>query len=231
MASLAIGDIWQTTFAAIRPRLGELIAVAAPFTLLVEMVLTLFGPTPPKTLPEYTTNIVLVLVVLPALIGMIAQLAVTRLVAVPEEPPRLALAAAFATVPIYLGALLLTAAPTGLGMLLFILPGLYLVARLYVVAPIIAVERVGPVAAVQRSWAMTAGHGGPVLLFLLLLLLFLFGATMLAAGVGSAFASVLTVIGLKAVGGFVAALISASVSMLIAIATAAAATVIYLKLR
>ncbi|WP_426165042.1 hypothetical protein [Sandarakinorhabdus sp. DWP1-3-1] len=231
MTSLAVGDIWQSTIAVIRPRLGELVAVAAPFTLLVDMVLTLYGPTPPQTMAGYTIDIVLVLLLLPALIGMIAQLAVTRLVAVPEEPPRLALSAAFATAPLYLGALLLTAAPTALGMLLLIVPGLYLVARLYVVAPIIAVDRLGPVAAVQRSWTMTAGHGGPILLFLVLLLLFLFGASMLAAGVGSAFASVLAVVGLKAVGTFVAALIGASVAMLMAIASAVAATVVYLKLR
>lgn len=231
MARLATGDIWQATIASLRPRLGELIAVAAPFTLFVDMVVTMFGPAPPTTVAGLTPRTLLILAIIPGLIGGIAQLAVARLVAQPDEAPRLALGAALAAMPFYVGAVLLAALPTGLGFLLFILPGLYLTARLFLVVPIAAIERPGIFPTIERSWKMTAGQGWPILLFLVLMVLFLLGLSVLASGVGAALGSVLTVIGLKAVGGFVAALVAATVAMLASIGTAAAATVIYLKLR
>ncbi len=231
MTRLATGDIWQATLASLRPRLGDLIAVAAPFTLLVDVVVSLFGPEPPTTLAQLTPRTLLVVGVIPAIIGGIAQLAVARLVAQPDEAPRLALGAALAALPVYLAALVLAALPTGFGFLLFIVPGVYLTARLFLVLPIAAIERPGVVAAITRSWALTAGQGWSIVLFLVLMVLFVFGLTVLAAGVGAALASVLTVVGLKVVGSFVVALLTATVAMLASIGTAAAATVIYLKLR
>ncbi|WP_188761343.1 hypothetical protein [Sandarakinorhabdus glacialis] len=217
--------------AVLRPQFWTLFAIAAPFTLLVDVALTLFGPEPPKTPAELTPRIAVVIILIPALIGGIAQLAVAHLIARPEDTPRVALAAAFAVLPAYLGAVLLSGIPTGIGLLLLVIPGLYIAARLFLIVPIAVVERLGMIAILKRSWTLTEGHAGSILLFLLLAILFLFGATVLASGVGAALGSVLTLAGLKAVGTFVAALASALVGMILSIAVTAAATVIYLKLR
>ncbi len=228
---LTAGRIWQDTLGALRPGFWTLFAVAAPFTLLVDMVLTLFGPEAPKKLADMTPGVSLVLFIIPALIGAIAQLAVAHLVARPDAAPRVALAAAFAAMPAYILALMISAIPTGFAFLLLIVPGLYLVARLFLVVPVAVLEPGPPMAILRRSWDMTAPHAWTILWFLLLALLFLLGAAVLSTGVSSAFGSVLTLLGAKSVGNFVAALLPAVVSAVFSMASAAASTVVYLRLR
>jgi len=230
-ARLKVGEIWQSTLSALRPDFWTLFAVAAPFTLLVDMLLAQFGPAQPRSVAELTPRVVAILVLLPALIGAIAQLSVARMIARPDETPRQALGAALAALPAFIGVLLLTAVPTGVGLLLLVVPGLYVASRLFLVVPIAALERAGPVATIQRSWQITAGNGWGIAGFLVLTILFVFGASFLAAGVGGALASVLTIIGLKAVGVFVANLVTAGLGAAFAIASSAAATIIYLKLK
>jgi hypothetical protein len=121
--------------------------------------------------------------------------------------------------------------PTTLGFVLLIIPGLYLMARLYLMVPVAVIERPAPIALLQRSWALTADHGWTILWFLALAILFLFGAAVLVGGVAAAVQSVLTLIGLKSVAGFAGSLINAALAAVFSIAGAVASTVIYLKLR
>ncbi len=111
MTKLTAGEIWQGMIAAVRPQFGVLVAIAAPFTLLVDMVMTLFGPEQPKTTVGFTPQVTLLLVIVPGLIGVIAQLAVAHLIARPEEAPRTALAAALRSLPIYIGTVFALALP------------------------------------------------------------------------------------------------------------------------
>lgn len=228
---LKAAEIWQATLTVLRPDFWTMFAVAAPFTLLVDMLMAQFGPEQPRSVAEMTPRVVFILVLIPALIGAIAQLAVARMVARPDEPPRRALAAAFTALPTFIGVLMLTALPTGVGLLLLVIPGLYIAARLFLVVPIAVVERAGPVATVRRSWDITANHGWTIAWFLVLTILFLFGAGFLAAGVGAALASVLTIAGLKPVGLFLASLVTAFLAAVFSIGSSAASTVIYLKLK
>lgn len=230
-SELTAAGIWTAMLAELRANLWTLFAIAAPFTLLVDMVLAQFGPPQPKTMAEVTPQVALMLILVPALFGALAQLAVAHMTARPEASPRTALAAALAAWPMLVAAMLLSALPTGLGFLLLIVPGLYIAARLYLVAPIAVVERLTPVAILRRSWAMTADSAWTILWFFVLTILFLLGASLLAGGVAAALASVLTLAGLKSVGVFVAALVSALLATLFSIASAVASTVIYLKLR
>ncbi len=228
---LTAGAIWQDTLAALRPAFWTLFAVAAPFTLLVDMVLSLFGPEAPRKLADITPGVALVLFVIPGLVGAIAQLAVAHMVARPDAPPRVALAAALAAMPTYVLTLLITAIPTGLAFLLLIVPGLYLVARLFLLLPVAVLEPGSATAILRRSWDMTAPHAWTLLWFLLLAALFLLGAAVLATGVASAMASVLTLLGAKSVGNFAAALLPAVISAVFSMASATASTVVYLRLR
>ncbi len=116
-------------------------------------------------------------------------------------------------------------------MLLLAAPFFYLIARLFPLGAIIVLERLAALSALRRCWTMTAGNAGPVMIFLVLLTIALMVASLLVAGVGAAVASLFTVVGLKAVGGFAAALITATLAMLVTIATTAATTVVYLRLK
>jgi hypothetical protein len=228
---LSAASIWTAMLEVLRADFWTLLAVAAPFTVMVDMVVAMFGPAPPKTREELTARVVLLLVVLPGLIGAVAQLAVAHMVARPQGGARAALAAAAAAWPLLIGALLLSAVPTTLGFVLLIIPGLYLMARLYLMVPVAVIERPAPIALLQRSWALTADHGWTILWFLALAILFLFGAAVLVGGVAAAVQSVLTLIGLKSVAGFAGSLINAALAAVFSIAGAVASTVIYLKLR
>lgn len=231
MGTLRTSEIWQATVTVLRPQFWTLFAVAAPFTLLVDMVASLFGPEPPRTVAELTPRVAVLLVLIPGLIGAIAQLAVAHMIALPAEAPRRALAAAALALPAYLAAVLLSALPTGLGFLLLVVPGLYITARLFLIVPVAVLERGNALHVIRRSWTITAPEAWTILFFLVLAVLFMLGVSVLASGVGSALGSVLAVMGLKPVGSFVAALVMAVVTTFFSIASAAASTVIYLKLQ
>jgi hypothetical protein len=74
----------------------------------------------------------------------------------------------------FLGVLGLTGSSvlTSAGLAATIVGGIYLLARFSLTAPVIAVEQVrNPVRALQRSWALTRGNAGRVIVFFLLILL------------------------------------------------------------
>ena len=231
VVKLKSSEIWQGMITVLRPDFWTLFAIAAPFTVLVDMTLTLFGPDQPRIPAEYTPRTIVILILIPGLIGAIAQLAVAHMIAHPGKAPRAALAAGLAALPAYLAALFLSVLPTGLGFALLIIPGLYVTARLFLMVPIAVVERLGPIPLLKRSWALTEGEGWVILWFLVLAIFFVLGAGLLAQGVGAALGSVLTLLGIKAVGSFLASLVSATVTAVFSIASAAASTIIYLKLR
>jgi hypothetical protein len=228
---IRVGTIWRGIVAALRPDFATLFALAAPFTLLVTIALELFGPKPPTTMDEFTPRVVVLLLLLPSIVGAIAQLALTWLIATPGGTPRAALGRALKALPIYLAAVVILTPITTLGLVLLVVPGLYLFGRFYLAGAAVVVEGLGPVAALRRSWALTAGAAWTILLFLVLAVLFVVGAAVLSSGIGAAFGVVFSAIGLKTVGAFVAALISALVSMLFTMASAAAGAVLYLRLR
>lgn len=74
-----------------------------------------------------------------------------------------ALGRALKAAPRYLLAMILVALPVGAGMLLYILPGLYVAGRLLVVGPVLLAERrMAAVGALARSFALTRGVGLPM---------------------------------------------------------------------
>ncbi|WP_439532128.1 hypothetical protein [Polymorphobacter sp.] len=228
---LRIGEIWQGIVDLLRERMGLFFAVAAPFTLLVDMALRIFGPAPPATMADVTSRTLFWLIVLPGIIGSLAQLTIAGLILRPGATPRMALAAAFAVWPSYLAALMLSALPSGLGFLLLLLPGLYITARLFLIVPLaLAGERTDPLSLIRTSWTMTAPAAWPLFGFFILGLVGLFGLGLIAGGVGGALGSVLTLIGLADAAQFAAGLVPALASTVVAIATAAAACVIYSRL-
>lgn len=90
-------------------------------------------------------------------------------------------ATALAVLPIMIISLMLMSGLIGLGLMLFVLPGLYLFFRLWFVLPVIALEPSNPVAAIGRSWRLTAGCGGLFLVVWLAAIGYLIATSFLVA--------------------------------------------------
>ena len=76
---------------------------------------------------------------------------------------RAALGRSGTLLPRYLLAMLLVAVPTGAGLYLWVLPGLYVMGRTLLVGPVLVAERpVGALVAVGRSFSLSRGVGLPM---------------------------------------------------------------------
>ncbi len=228
-ADLASGSIWQATVAALRVHFGTLFVIAAPFTLMVSMLLSLYGPPPPLVPADVTLRSTLLLLVLPSLVAAVAKVAVARLVARPAEAPRKALATALALWPAAAAAVLLELALVFVGLVLFFVPGFYIAARLLPL-PAVAAEGGTATAMLRRCWDLTEARSGAMMWLLLLGLLFLFGVILFGAYAGAAVNAVAMLAGADAIGNFLATLATAVAGTFGAIAHAAAASVICRRL-
>lgn len=102
---------------------------------------------------------------------------------------RLALSRAATRLGVIIGVSLLASLAAGIGILLLVIPGVYIGIRLATALPAAVVEGEGVIDALQRSWARTEGHALHVLktfLLLLLLLFVLFIGVSIIGGVGAA---------------------------------------------
>ena len=92
---------------------------------------------------------------------------------------------------------LLVYAIVGIGVLLFLVPGIIFACRLTFVPYLVMDKGLDPVAAIEKSWFMTRGHGWRIFgMFLLSILLFICGFALILVGSifalmwsGTAFAS------------------------------------------
>jgi hypothetical protein len=225
---LAVSAIWDGMTSLLTADLSRMFFVAAPFTLLVAVAVQLFGPPAPITVTEITPSQMLWRLALPSLAAALAQLAISHMVLHPGQPPRVALQAAAAVFPAYIGSQLLASLPVGVGVLALLLPGLYLFARLMFVAGAVAMtDRGTPVSILQRSWSVTQGQGLPLFLFLVLGLFSVIGISILAEGAGAALDVVARFVGMQGIGRFVHALMVGIGSCIVAVGTAVAGAVAY----
>lgn len=227
---LVLAALWRDTLADTRALLPLALPVAAAFVLLPGVAIDLFGPPLPKTALAMTPNVVLIELVLPALIGLVAQLAILRLAldrrrgiarSVGE-----ALTAAVAAWPVAVVVLLLGAAPVALGMLALVVPGLYLAGRLTPAVALVA-DGAGPVAALEQSWALTAGNGWRVIGFTLMIVGWFFILSAAGGAVGAGAMALLKAAGTGGAGAVVASTIDGGIAALFTVANAVAvATVV-----
>jgi len=73
----------------------------------------------------------------------------------------------------------------GIGFILIIIPGLFLLTFWSVVAPVTVVEHPGVFAAFRRSWELVKGHGWPVFGTIVIVFLLVIGASIVAAILGA----------------------------------------------
>ncbi len=231
---LSFAALARDTVADTRALMPLALPVAAAFVLLPGVAIDLFGPPLPRTALAMTANTVVIELVAPALIALVAQLAILRLAldrrrgiarSVGE-----ALAAAFRAWPFAVVALLLCAGPIALGMLALVVPGLYLAGRL-TPAVALVVDGAGPVAAVEASWALTAGNGWRVIGFTALILGWFFILSAAGGAVGAGVVALLTAAGAGAAGAVFASTIDGAIAALFTIVNAAAVATIVRMLK
>lgn len=162
--------VWEATMQMLRENARLLAAVAGVFFFLPALLTAQFLPPPETTDPnrvfsdmiEYYSN-AWPWLFLQSLFTMVGAAAMLRLVLARGTSVGAALGFGLMLLPFYFLLSLITGILIGLGIVLLIVPGLYLVGRLVpAVAVMVAENRRNPIDTVSRSFEITAGHGWAV---------------------------------------------------------------------
>jgi len=182
VSKIDLNRVWDDARAMGAANKDLLAAISGMFVLLPSVVGGMLMKTPeapPKDLPQeqmlrlalqvYTDNwavlLGLSLAVSFALLAMLVLLLRPERLTVGES-----LKAALLLIPGYFVANMVQGIAFGIGFILFVLPGLYIIARLCLIAPVAAAEqRSNPIEQLQRSWTLTSGNGWRIMLMLVVL--------------------------------------------------------------
>ena len=190
--------------------LNRLFALVAPFTLLTNVAIGLFGPPPAESLVAMTGGQMFWQLLLPSLFAAVGQLTAAALIMRPDAPPRAALATALAAWPSFVAVQLLVSVPVGIGFLVLILPGIWLFARLaFLPGAMLVRRRSRPAEVVRDSWDCTQADAVQLALFILIGLFAVIGIDLIAQIAGSALESVCRLAGLAGFGRFLHVLLPA----------------------
>jgi len=164
------GAVWEDTLGLLRENARLLAAIAGVFIFLPALLAAQLMPPPETTDPndifrdmiEYYRGGWLWLT-LQSLVGMVGSAAMLRLVLVRGTSVGDALSFGLMLLPFYFLLSLIGGLMIGFGILLLIVPGLYLIGRLTpATALMVAENRRNPIEVVSRSFAITAGQGWAV---------------------------------------------------------------------
>jgi hypothetical protein len=194
MNRIDLGAIWQDAIALGRRNADIIVPVAGMFLLLPSLIAQWFLPT--MALPREATLATLSHAInnyvsghWPYLIGQMAvtglgSLAILALLLRADRPTvAQSLRIAVIVLPIYLLATLLQSFLLMLGFMAFIVPGLYLLGRTALLAPIAAAEeQINPINLITRSWVATQGNGWRI--FTLMAVIFVTGFILQSVVVG-----------------------------------------------
>lgn len=211
--------------------LARLFFMVAPFTILPVVAIDLFGPPVSTSLATITNQQLLINLVVPSIVGAFGQLAATHLVLRTELTPRDSLIAAVAAFPIYALVQLVMALPLGIGLLLLLVPGIWLFGRLlFLSGAVVLTEPAAPMQLLQRCWNLTANNGLPLTLFLVLGMFGVIGIGLMAEGAGAALDVVSRFAGMSQVGRFLHALMPGIGNCFVTVGIGAAGAVAYRRL-
>lgn len=179
VAKFTQNDVWADTLRLTRAQWPALVAIAGAFVFLPTLLLNHFFPVgePPTgtdlqayfqfLLDYYRHNSLAI--VLEGFVVMVGSAAMLRLVFARGGTVGGAIVYAVALLPVYSILVVLVNLAVGAGLVLFLVPGLYLWGRLMIAAPaMVAEDRRNPIDALRRGFALTAGHGWLVIGFYLL---------------------------------------------------------------
>lgn len=166
---------WDEVRHLLNSEMQLLVALAGVFFLLPGLLLSLTLPAVEDVSSLAAIIAVLrpyfPLILLVSLVQMVGQLAIWALVMAPERPTvSEAIKAALLFLPFYFIINLFANIIVGLGLFLFILPGLYLACRFAPIGVIAIGEGIrNPVTAVKRSFEITRGNALPIFAFLFII--------------------------------------------------------------
>ncbi|MGZ8999410.1 MAG: hypothetical protein ACXW2T_11210 [Allosphingosinicella sp.] len=165
---LSYSAVWKDTVELLRANAAAVAALAGVFIFLPALAMAYLLPYPEPTDPKLIMNMWVEYLnanwhwfILSSIIGMIGAIAIFLLFL---EPKRSTVGGTISTavmiLPFYFLASLVSGFIIGIGFILLIVPGLYLIGRLSVVTPVVVAEgQRNPIAAVTRSFELTRGSG------------------------------------------------------------------------
>jgi len=192
---MTLGEVLDRTFTLYRERFLLFVGIAALPNLV--MLLFRFGVLlitrnplgdgqPNLTSPGMVGGVIVGMlggaVLLMILIGVTQAAtvaAVSELFLGRETTVRDAYAAAKPHIGTVIGIMILSGLATGIGLLLLIIPGIYLACRLAVSVPVSVVENESPVASMERSMELTRDYAGQMFLLLLLVMVLTYVVAMM----------------------------------------------------
>jgi hypothetical protein len=168
---LSYSAVWADLTALLRSHASLIATVAGVFIFLPRLLVGYFLPQPD---PSDANRLVQLWaeyfsanwhwLLLNSLVGMAGSIAILLLIFARGITVGGAISGALALLPAYFIASLLGNVGIFIGILLLIVPGLYLLGRLGPLNAVVAAEsHRNPIAALRRCWALTEGHGWAVL--------------------------------------------------------------------
>jgi len=234
MVKFDMGAAWDDTLQLLKSHTALIGTIAGVFLFLPALAVAWFGPAPIEPPAGADLNQVMesfrenfrqmipgqLVIALCTLIGTagILRLWLSRTGTSVGE----ALTFALMLFPTMLAIQILCGIAIGFGFILLIVPGLYLVGRLALVAPAVADQSLyNPLEAIRTSWSLTRGNGWAIFFFLFLVALVIVIAALIIGGIVSVIAGSEPGFG-RMLGGFIEAAFGA-VGSLASIAVSAAA--------
>lgn len=177
---LSYSAVWADVTALLRSHASLIATVAGVFIFLPALLIAYFLPQ-----PEGATSVDRLVqlwgeymsanwhwLLINRIAVMIGSISILLLLFARGVTVGAAIAAALALLPAYFIASFLGSAAIGLGFMLLIVPGLYLIGRLGPLnAVVVAETHRNPIAALRRCWALTAGQGWAILGLILIVAL------------------------------------------------------------
>lgn len=162
--------VWEDATRLLRGNARLLAAIAGVFIFLPALLFAQFLPPPPVTNPARVWEIlgeyygrVWPWLLLESLFSLVGTAAMLRLVLARGTSVGGALVFGLMLLPFYFLLSLLVSIIAGFGLMLLIVPGLYLIGRLAPAAPTMVAEtRRNPIEVIGRSFEITRGHGWAV---------------------------------------------------------------------
>jgi hypothetical protein len=195
VAKFTQNEVWADTLRLTRTHWAALIAIAGVFNFLPVLLVNHFVPWPDPGPDADPVRVVaelgaflrhnLIWFVLQSFVVMIGSAAMLRLVFAGNVTVGAALWFGILLLPAYSVMLFFTNFAIGIGLVLLLVPGLYLAGRLLTAgATMVAEDRRHPIETIRRAFALTQGHGWQILgLYLLVALpgaILIFAASSLA---------------------------------------------------
>ena len=175
---LSYSAIWKDTVALLQANGAAVAALAGVFLFLPALLIAHFLPYPeaadPKLLLDMWVEYFSVnwpWFLASSIFGMIGAIAILLLFLDPKRGTvGSTIATALMILPFYFLVSMLAGLIIGIGFLLLIVPGLYLLGRLCLATPVVVAEgQRNPVTAVSRSFELTRGNGWAILGIILLI--------------------------------------------------------------